>query len=366
MLQNTRERYIGGSHYDWNASRIGVIGERVITHFGVWDYQMRIGSARVRCGGVGAVATHQDFRRHGLMDLTARASVEAMRALGYDMSVLFGIANFYHRYGYTRAWCPETTVVNLPSLPSEKPSVRIHKFAPRPRPDIAALYNREHRRVTGSAVRPTYQRGHFASPSEGYLWADGRGQPIGYVIVKRHPGFLEVFETAGDVEQSLRVVASLARRAPYPEVRFATLPYNTPLARRLRQGNCRVETRFQRNAGPLAATIRLAGALGKMVGELSQRLRRSPMAGWKGDLLIADAREKAILAIRDGRIQLAPSGNARDCIRGGDEIAQLLLGTEDPLDLAEAYGVRLKGQARALAPILFPRQHPILRRCDEM
>jgi len=48
MLRRAREQYIGGSHYDWNASRIGVIGDQVITHFGVWDYQMRIGSARVK------------------------------------------------------------------------------------------------------------------------------------------------------------------------------------------------------------------------------------------------------------------------------------------------------------------------------
>jgi hypothetical protein len=52
-----RERYIGNSHYHWGVSRVGLVGGRVVTHYGVWDYQMRIGSARVRMGGVGGVAT---------------------------------------------------------------------------------------------------------------------------------------------------------------------------------------------------------------------------------------------------------------------------------------------------------------------
>ncbi len=39
--------YFTNSHYDWQASRIGLLGDLVVSHFGVWGYDMRIGSARV-------------------------------------------------------------------------------------------------------------------------------------------------------------------------------------------------------------------------------------------------------------------------------------------------------------------------------
>jgi len=31
-----RETYLGNSHYDWQGSRIGMIGNTLVTHFGVW------------------------------------------------------------------------------------------------------------------------------------------------------------------------------------------------------------------------------------------------------------------------------------------------------------------------------------------
>ena len=47
-----RKAYINHSHYDWETSRIGILGGRIVTHVGVWDYDMRIGGARVRVAGV--------------------------------------------------------------------------------------------------------------------------------------------------------------------------------------------------------------------------------------------------------------------------------------------------------------------------
>jgi len=38
------------------------------------------------------------------MAKTVAATIEAMSQVGYDMTVLFGIPDFYHRFGYVRAW----------------------------------------------------------------------------------------------------------------------------------------------------------------------------------------------------------------------------------------------------------------------
>jgi len=55
-----RKVYVLPSHYDWKASRIGLIGDQIVTHFGVLNVQVRIGTALVRVGGIGAVSTHGD------------------------------------------------------------------------------------------------------------------------------------------------------------------------------------------------------------------------------------------------------------------------------------------------------------------
>jgi predicted acetyltransferase len=104
MRDNCRKGYVLDSHYDWQASRIGLIDGRIVTHYGVWGYDMRIGAACVRVGGIGGVATHAGFRKRGLMAKTVAATIEAMSQVGYDMTVLFGIPDLYHRFGYVRAW----------------------------------------------------------------------------------------------------------------------------------------------------------------------------------------------------------------------------------------------------------------------
>ena len=113
MHEEGLKRYIYNSHYDWESSRIGIIDGTIVSHFGIWNYNMRIGAARVKTAGIGAVITHGDFRKKGYLTKTARASIEAAKSADYDLSVLFGIPDFYHKLGYSRAWSESTYKISL-------------------------------------------------------------------------------------------------------------------------------------------------------------------------------------------------------------------------------------------------------------
>jgi hypothetical protein len=366
-IRRCREGYVDGSHYDWAASRVGFVGERMVTHWGVWGYRMRIGRCTVRVGGIGSVATHGDFRRRGLMARTARESIAAMTAGGYDMSVLFaGVRAFYGRFGYVRAWDERRWIVAAGDLPSERAAARVRRFAPKARADLDALYNRHSVGLTGTAVRPTFRRGRLVG-GEGYLWRGAGGVPAGWVVLRGS----ECLDHAGDAEQVLRVLGRLARRRGWREVRFAGLHDDSALCRRLRQGYCRSETHRAPQAGAMIRTLSLRRTLAQIAPELSRRLKASPLAAWRGRLLMADARERVTLAIAGGKVAVADAGRAaggrpagRHAIRGGEHVAQLLIGTDGPQEIVEAAGMRLSGDARALVGALFCAQHPTLNAPD--
>jgi predicted N-acetyltransferase YhbS len=361
-----RDGYVGHSHYDWQVSRIGLIGERVVTHCGVWGFQMRIGTAQVRVAGVGGVATDGDFRKRGLMDQTARAALGAMRGAGYDMTLLFGIDDFYQRFGYVRAWSPTSFWVRARDLPADAPTLPVSRFAPRPRPDLADLYNRCHAAVTGTAVRPTYPKrpNPWSQPGAGYLWRGSEGRPAGYVIVRGRGDRLVCIEYCGSADQALRTLAMVARRQHCQEVGFETIPYNSELARRLRRGTCRIETHCRRNGGPLIHLLNLPAAAEKLTGEWSRRLKASCLADWRGKLLLSGAREQVVLAIGDGKVTTAGAAKTAHRIAGGEALVQLLIGTDDPDEVIEASAMRVSGEARRLAQVLFPAQHPQLAEMD--
>ena len=147
------------------------------------------------------------------------------------------------------------------------------------------------------------------------------------------------------------------------EVRFVTLPYLHPLAELIRRGTCRVECSYARSGRAMVRTIDLAGVLGKMSGELTRRLRAGHLARWRGRLTVAGGGDKATLSIGPGGVRVA-GGASRNAVRGAAEIAQLLIGTDEPDQIVRAGKIRLTGDARKLLSVLFPNQHPVLGQRD--
>ena len=358
-----RNRLFWGK-YDWDASRIGLIDGGVVTHWGVWGYDMRIGGAHVSVGGVGVVATHADYRKKGLMARTARASIDAMREMGYDMTMLFGIDDYYDKFGYVRAWSEVDYKAKIRDLPREKPDAALPRFALRQRDGVDRIYNRENSVFTGTAVRPTYIRDRDLIRHDGYLWRDRRGETVGYVVVVSEGESFCCSDHGGDVEQVLRAVARIGRQRGHKEVRFSGLSYDSPLCKRLRRGNCRAEIEFKKCGGAMINTLNLNSVLRKVSGELSRRLKRSHLADWRGEILVTDPRDKALLVIADSRVKVSDPKRTKHSIRGGEEIAQLIIGTDESDEIVESGRIRLTGDARELARVLFPNQHPTLAPWD--
>jgi len=228
---------------------------------------------------------------------------------------------------------------------------------------MEGLYNREYARLTGTAVRPTYR-----TPGESrdvcHYWQDRRGRMAGYVVVRGEEDRLRCHETCGDVEQVLRILARLARRDGRREIRFESLPYDHPLCGRLRQGNCRVEFSYHKSGGAMIRTLSLRSTLQKLTVELSRRLKDSHWGSWRGRLLIADSREKVVLAVNRSKVRIANDPRAANALRGAEEIAQLLIGADEPAEIIKVGKMRAAGRARELAAVMFPNQRPLLMHGD--
>ena len=54
----------------------------------------------------------------------------------------------------------------------------------------------------------------------------------------------------------------------------------------------------------------------------------------------------------------AARGATSSAIEGGGEIAQLVVGSDEPGEIVEAAGTALRGEAARLLPVLFPPQYP--------
>jgi hypothetical protein len=248
----------------------------------------------------------------------------------------------------------ETTQISTKAIP-----IRVERCRSAVRADPAALYNRENANLTGTAVRPTFPLGNPFVETDAYLWKQN-GEVTGFVLVGRTGTPFDVRSWAGDPEVILGVVKRLAMERGVSTVRFQRIHYLSKLSRFLRRQNCELKSEYRSSGGPMVRMISLERFVTRLRPELEDRLKKSHLSAWRGDVLLESGDEAVTLRIDHAKIEIAAAGSAPNSISGGEAVAQLLFGTDDPSETVDDGGIQLRGQARVLVPVLFPNEHPAL------
>jgi predicted acetyltransferase len=133
--------------------RIEEQGEPV-AQLAVGDYQMNVGGTYVRMGGIAEVVAHPGHRGKGYGASLLRRVVSQMRQDGYPISILFGIPDFYHRFGYVvvlPSYTVTVTTRNAERLGAGNADVR--PATPEDAPALLQLYREANATRTGSLQR---------------------------------------------------------------------------------------------------------------------------------------------------------------------------------------------------------------------
>jgi RNA polymerase sigma factor (sigma-70 family) len=179
-------------------------------------------------------------------------------------------------------------------------------------------------------------------------------------VYGREYSYLWVDELAGDPNEVLQVLGVLARQYQCEFLFFDRLHYKSAIGKRLRQlPSCKIIVGGERQSRSyMIRIINLQTLLQKLAPELSERLKQSCLDTWCGNLAISNGTETVTLAIDHANVQIVPMVESEHSICGGSEIVQLMIGTEDPLEVVELSNIQLSGDAARLIEILFPAQYP--------
>ena len=346
-----------GSSYDWQATRIGLISGRIVTHIGTIDYQMRIGATQVRTAGLSGVVTRPSHRGRGLMRQTMDVMLDGLLADGYDMSLLFGIDHFYDRFGYLRAWSGRVLRVEVKDLPDTHAGDC--EVCTETYPDeLFGLYNREKATATGTDVRVpcVVALGHSVL----HLWREN-GAAAGYVLCACGDEKLFVREAVGDPYRVLAVSRQQAQLQGKEAIEFMSLSAADPLTGVLRRGTCREIVDHRRSGGAMVRVVDLTASLKKLAPTISRRLSMSPLADWRGVLRLTSGAQTAHLELNMGVVSVIAAQPTPHALEGAG-VAELLIGTDDPDELMASEFLLPVGEGPMLARTLFPAQHPMLSR----
>ena len=147
---------------------------------------MRFGSAQLKLGGIDGVGTREEHRNKGYSRQVMEHTIAFMNENGYDVSMLFGIPNFYHKFGYATA-IPETYVeFDTKDVPAVAPTYQVRRFQTEDTPKVVELYSTNNAERTGTPLRTgigwkefTRRGGILPDP---YVVLNEAGEVIGYFV----------------------------------------------------------------------------------------------------------------------------------------------------------------------------------------
>jgi len=331
---------------------------------------MRVGEARLRVGGIGGVGTAREHRHKGYAALCMLKALEVMEAEGFHLSALFGIPNFYHRWGYARA-VPEPRLkfaTDSAALAKVPAGYRIVPFnRTRHGPQVLALYEANQCLRTLSAVRPApgHWRGFWLASSwfrrsEAFVVVRG-GHVEGYGVNDQDRKAMIVTE-AGYRSPAVfpAITAEFARRARARRVPEMTLhlPPDHAYARYLRRFGLDVVVHYWRSGDGTARIMLLDRTFRDCEGELTRRLRASALARARFAVRIGCELGEVRLAAQGGRVRVRPGTGGMRVTVPQPILTQLLIGYRTVDDAMTEPGVRIPREAVDPLSALFPPALP--------
>lgn len=315
---------------------------RSVSRLWVADRNVRMGGAVIKMGGISTVGTEESHRGRGLAAETMQAALELMSREGYEASLLHGIPDFYHRFGYAPCM-PEYTVriatVNAERAPGP---LQLRSFQESDLPAIARIYNGENAWRSGAAVRDAgtwkgFPRSvGFFTKAAVRVTVDGRDRVTGYVVYDDDPSRCRAAEAGGMggpvLGSILRFLAARAVELRKEEIHLA-MPPDHPLALYARKFGCEADIRYPRNGEFMGRIIRF----GAFMEKIAEGLGRDPDQSLPdGEVALSTELDACVLICRGRQGSLGPAitqgaeGAAR---MGQGTLFQMAMGYRSARDL---------------------------------
>ena len=358
-LEDCADQYPG---YRREHTRIAVRRHEVLGALRLTTDTIRIGEARLKMGGLGWVATASHYRHKGVCRQLIDDTMRYMREHSYHVSILFGIMDFYHRFGFTTALADYAVVLDtLEAVTFENP-FKEHLAKPGDVAAIQKLHNANDVRAVCSLIRSSgHIRNKWGRWSEWRVLKDDQGKLMAYYLARPDGDTLHVHEAGVDrLGVCAAVVASAGSFADQEgcvRVRFHVPPSHV-FARFLTQFRSVHETRLDRNGGGMMAFVNIAESLESMIPEWESLIGRSALRDARTEFTLCI--NGSIFRIRSNRgaVDVSSASGLSKISLSSASLMHLLTGYRHPEDVLEERRCLISTEGRALFTTVFPKRTP--------
>ena len=337
------------------------IKDKPVSWLDVIDFEMRIGSCTVRMGGVGGVHTEEKYRMKGYMRKLMQDTIKYMKKENYDISVLFGIPDFYTKFGF--AVCLPEHKLTIPTRDAEESRKHGKKYKTRKikKNDFDStleLYHKNNHNRTCSLIRPKkhfsgFQKGSDYWKKTGDFLIEGKNKkPFAYAVSDKSDNMVNVVEVESRDDKLFPTILykfvkmAISRRCENINLH---MPIDHPFVQFCRRYGGVHTTHYPKNSGGMARIINQENLFKKIKMELERRLYKMNL---NYNILLrikTDIEDTTISLNNRSRKQ------KRYFIKlSQDKLAQLIIGYKNIREIVNDPGTIVKGDVDVLTNLFSP------------
>lgn len=362
----------------WHTRELWIDGEeKAVCRLVVIDLSMRIGTAVVRMAGIGGVYTQREHRMKGHMRALVEDSLRYMIDEGYDVSMLFGIENFYTKFGYAPSLA--SSICKVKTRDAEVAGAQAKACTTRPIEEqdmltVLALYNAENAARTGSIVRAPehftkFHKGTwYGAPPEATVFEDANGALLAYAVWDANAKAVKVAEVAAwDDGMFPTLLATFAEQAVAKRCEAIELyiPSDHPFGEFVQRYGAKWKITYPRYGSGMMRILNQQALFEKIAPEMERRLAASPLSGYTGTLALSTDLGTTSLAFGGGKLTVGAVDAAMRLELSQDRLVQLVMGYRSVRDAINDVDVEVMGDALALLNALFVKGYPYIWVADQ-
>jgi predicted N-acetyltransferase YhbS len=341
-------------------TRIAVHDGTVVAALRLISDTICIGEARLRMGGVGWVTTAQHHRRKDVATRLIEDTITYMRQQNYHVSMLFGIPDYYQRFGYTTVLPEHSIAIDTTEAASFESPFTLRAAKPGDISVMQRMHTAHQVQVSCSILRTTaHLKNKWERWKGWHVLADEQGRVI--ACLHARPGGKKMLVTDVGVAQFglcpavLGGAGKLAEQEGLGTIVFY-LPPPHPIARYLSQFRSTHSTEYSRDAGGMMRFVNIGETLESMIPEWENILGATPHTARRAECTVVVGEECYRIRNHHGAVDVSPQSGRNKVTFSETELLHVLTGYGYVGDLLNGKATLLAPDARNLLATLFPKR----------
>jgi predicted acetyltransferase len=337
------------------------------------DIEVRVGVSYLKMGGIGGVNTLEEQRMKGYSRRVLEHSVDFMIEHDYDISMLYGIPDYYSKWGYASTLSDYKITVPLRNAKRAREGLHARPMTKEDAGQVLDLYELTNEQRTGPVKRDRKTWFKFKRGSDWRILADGTvfedesSKIVAYYAADRWPRVMRITEVGAReplfCENILKHASEVAEQKQAPEIEVFA-PLDHPFANLCKRMGCTATLDYYYNQMGMGRIMDIVSTFERLRPELSRRLGSAELSDYPSRLSIRTGIGSITLELSDSGMSFSEKASADWMELPQWTLMQLILGYRSVSDAMADPTVKTEGNIREILETLFPTGYPYIWLAD--